>query len=352
MAFFAVSWREPARIADLIRRVFGLIGVVGWGVVFIVLFSLRATTLTRRQVGAVRAAGPLARACFAPPKKIQLFRRRAGRRTMTHLLTPVLTLLSPRRPPRGPLARWATTTAIAAAAIAVTPTRAHGEPAPVSSAMSATGDPPATPPTKCEPLPPYTGDQAALMATGREMVKQGKKFEIGSPRHSDVKIELMGLLLRSGELSTCKALRTTRATRTLSSSQAHAITCMELQFCRPMPLASPCPAGMRNDGPEGCAPVRACVATADAQATACTADDATCCAAALLVREIADVEAGLPTPESLAVRRRLARTACDAGHAEICLEAAALGIGTLAAQRKRACTLGHALSCRPPKTPR
>lgn len=267
---------------------------------------------------------------------------------MTHPLTPVLTTLSP----RGPLARWATTTAIAAAAIAVTPTRAHGEPPPVSSAMSTTGDPPATPPTQCEPLPPYTGDEATLLATGRALVKQGKQFEIGSPRHSDVKIELMGLFLRSGDLSTCKALRTTRATRTLSPSQAHAITCMELQFCRPMPLASPCPAGMRNDGPEGCAPARTCVAPADAQATACTADDATCCAAALLAREIADVEAGLPTPESLAVRRRLARTACDAGHAEICLEAAALGIGTLAAQRKRACALGHALSCRPPKPPR
>ncbi len=64
MAFFAVSWREPARIADLTRRVFGLIGVVGWASVFIVLCSLRAPTLSRRQIGAVRAAELLARACL------------------------------------------------------------------------------------------------------------------------------------------------------------------------------------------------------------------------------------------------------------------------------------------------
>jgi hypothetical protein len=224
-------------------------------------------------------------------------------------------------------------------------------PAPVLLATPAASESPVqAPPAKCEVLTPIANDQAALTTAGKAMVARGRKFPIGSPRHTDVKIEMMRLFIRSGDLGMCKQLRATRAKRTLSSPQAHAITCMEQQFCQPMPLANGCPAGLQNQGPEGCAPVRSCTAAGDRQAAACKAGDTSCCAPALLALEIADVQAGWPTPESLATRRTLAKLACDAGHAEVCLEAAALGIGTPEAQRRRACALGHIESCRPPKT--
>ncbi len=286
---------------------------------------------------------------------------------MPHLLTPVLTMLTPRRPPRGPWTRdaesgvtagtlrsrarrWTVTSVVAVAAVVAAPTRVQGEPAPVPTDRSASvvASPGETPP-QCEPVAPFVGDRAALIAAGRVLVARGKQFPIGSPRHTDAKLELIGLFLGAGDLSLCSALRTTRATRSLSPAQARTITCREQQFCRPMPLASGCPAGLQNLGPEGCAPVRTCTAVgAGGQAAACKAGDTGCCAPALLQLEIADAEAGMPTPESLAARRTLARLACDAGHAEVCLEAAALGIGTPAAQRTRACSLGHIESCRSP----
>lgn len=229
------------------------------------------------------------------------------------------------------------------AAIFGASSHARGEPPPVPSATSAAA------PAKCEELTPIVYDQAALTTAGKAMVARAKKFAIGSPPHTDIKIEMMRMFLRAGDLGTCKALRMTRATRSLSSPQARAIGCMEQQFCRPMPLTNGCPAGLDNLGPEGCAPVRSCTAAGGKQAAACEAGDIGCCAAALLGLEIADVEAGWPTPESLAARREMARLACDAGHAEVCLEAAALGVGTPESQRRRACALGHVESCRPPK---
>lgn len=284
---------------------------------------------------------------------------------MPHLLTPVLTMLSPRRPPRGPWARdagpapawtlrsrarrWTLSSVAAIAAVVAAPTRVQGEPAPVPSVMSVS---PGETAPQCQPLAPFVGDRAALLAAGRGLVARGKQSAIGSPRHTDAKLELIGLFLSAGDLSLCSALRATRATRSLSPAQARTITCRERQFCRPMPLAHGCPAGMRNLGPEGCAPIRSCTAAgAGGQAAACKAGDTGCCAPALLQLEIADAEAGMPTPESLAARRTLASLACAAGHAEVCLEAAALGIGTPAAQRTRACSLGHVESCRPSATP-
>lgn len=236
-------------------------------------------------------------------------------------------------------------TALIASVLAVTAV-AKASPVPAD-----TSTPPA-PPAKCEPLPPFTGSKDALHAQGAALAARGKQLPIGGPAHTDIKIEIMTLFARAGDLDMCKLLRQTREQRPLSAPQARAIGCVQQQFCRPMALASGCPAGLRNQGPEGCAPPRSCTAAGlDAQAAACKAGDTGCCAPALLMLEISDADAGMPTPESLARRRALAKTACDAGHAELCLEAAALGIGTPAAQRARACSLGHVASCSPPPRP-
>ncbi|MBZ5707882.1 hypothetical protein [Nannocystis pusilla] len=261
---------------------------------------------------------------------------------MTHPFAHVLTMLSPRQPPRGPgtsdlASRWSRTRRwTAALAVAVATVSTTTEAAPVAAQAN---------PATCEPLPPFAGDKAALMAAGEALVARARQLAHGSAEHTDVKIEIMALFARAGDLEMCKLLRQTRETSSLSAKQTHAIACVQQQFCRPMPLAKGCPAGMANQGPEGCAPIRSC--TAAAQATACKTGDTSCCAPALLGLEIADAEAGMPTPQSLATRRALAKTACDAGHAEVCLEAAALGVGTLESQRKRACSLGHVESCRP-----
>lgn len=229
---------------------------------------------------------------------------------------------------------------IAAAAVAAMPTLAQGEAAP-APAVAATQP-------RCEPLPPFLDGKDALTAAARALVARGKTLRIGSPEHTDVKIEVMTLFARAGDLEMCKLLRKTQKTPALSQRQSHAIACVQQQFCRPMTLPGGCPAGMRNEGPEGCAPIRSCSAAgSDAQAAACEAGEASCCAPALLMLEIADAQAGMPTPESLATRRTLARIGCDAGHAELCLEASALGVGTAAARRERACALGHVESCRP-----
>lgn len=274
---------------------------------------------------------------------------------MTHPFAHVLTMLSPRQPPRGPgtsdlVSPWSRTrrwTAAIAVAVATISTTTEAAPVAVPTAKDAQTS---TAPAKCEPLPLFSGDNSALTAAGDALVARGKQLAHGSAAHTDVKIELMTLFARAGDLEMCKLLRQTRETSSLSAKQTHAIACVQQQFCRPMPLAAGCPAGMANEGPEGCAPIRSCAATSpEAQATACKTGDTSCCAPALLVLEIADAEAGMPTPQSLATRRTLAKTACDAGHAEICLEAAALGVGTLESQRKRACSLGHVESCRPAK---
>lgn len=226
---------------------------------------------------------------------------------------------------------------LTAALSAAPPTPAQDAPVPRDTSTTA---------AKCEPLPPFTGDKEALHAAGAALVVRGKQLPIGSAGHTDVKIEVMSLFVRAGDLEMCKLLRQTRATRVLSTRQSHSITCLQQQFCRPMALPNGCPAGMVNYGPEGCAPRRSCTANGtEAQVIACTAGDTSCCAPALLALEIADVEAGMPTDDSLARRRKLVKIGCDAGHAELCLEAAALGVGALAEQRVRACSLGHAASC-------
>ncbi|MCY1069803.1 hypothetical protein OV090_33995 [Nannocystis sp. RBIL2] len=265
---------------------------------------------------------------------------------MMSLLAPVLRMLSSRRPTRGAsettrpprrLRPWV----VAAATVAAMPTLARGEASPApASAVAAVQ-------TRCEPLPPFLDGKDALTAAARALVARGKTFRIGSPEHTDIKIEVMTLFARAGDLEMCKLLRKTQKTPALSQLQSRAIACVQQQFCQPMPLPSGCPAGLRNEGPEGCSPIRSCTAAgSDAQATACEAGEASCCAPALLMLEIADAQAGMPTPESLAARRTLARIGCDAGHAELCLEASALGVGAEVAQRERACALGHVESCR------
>lgn len=235
--------------------------------------------------------------------------------------------------------------AVAVAVLAATPSHAQDAPVPqdTSTAVAA---------AKCEPLPRFAGGQDALRAAGAKLVARAKQSPIGSAAHTSVKIEVMSLFVRAGDLEMCKLLRQTRTKHLLSTRQMHDISCLQQQFCRPMPLPYGCPAGMFNDGPEGCAPRRSCTAAGiDAQVAACTAGDTSCCAPALLVLEIADAEAGMPTEDSLARRRALVKIGCDAGHAELCLEAAAFGVGTAADQRARACSLGHVASCAPSGDP-
>ncbi|WAS95379.1 hypothetical protein [Nannocystis punicea] len=239
------------------------------------------------------------------------------------------------------------TTVAVGTAVLASSSQARSEPPASSSAAVLAPSP--IPPTKCEPLPPFAGSKQDLQAAAEALVARGKQLPHGGRERLDIKIEVMTLFARAGDLDMCKLLRQTRDTSSLSAKQQGAIGCVQQQFCQPMPLPRGCPAGMRNDGPEGCAPTGTCSAAAvGAQVAACNAGETVCCAPALLMLEVADAQAGLPTPESLAKRRALAKLGCDRGHAELCVEAAALGVGTLDSQRKRACTLGHVASCKPP----
>ncbi|MDC0670027.1 serine/threonine-protein kinase [Nannocystis radixulma] len=201
-------------------------------------------------------------------------------------------------------------------------------------------------PAVCIPRLPFTGDKDALTAANTAARERMKAHPTDSAPYLDAKIEAIALLLRAGQTSACKLASATR-TSPLDQRQAHALACLERQFCAPLATAAPCPEGMRNDGPDGCEPVATCDVTGtEAQGRACLAGEADCCKHALIVGEYMDLEAGIAgTPESKGRRRALAEAGCARGYAWLCVEAAALDPSDSKVMRDRACSLGYAQAC-------
>ncbi|WAS95378.1 serine/threonine-protein kinase [Nannocystis punicea] len=267
---------------------------------------------------------------------------------MTALIVALERLLRPRT------GRWAAaavlTAAAVAAALASAATRSQEH---VHEDMSQSTDRTtlverlwAAAPAVCVPRLPFMGDRDALTAANAAARARMKAHPTDSAPYLDARIEAIALLLRAGETAACKMLSSTRRSP-LDDRQAHALTCLERQFCRARATATPCPEGTRNGGPDGCEPIASCDETGtEAQTRACLAGDSDCCKHALIVGEYMDLEAGIAgTPASKARRRALAEAGCARGYAWLCEQAALLDPDGPKAMRARACSLGLAEAC-------
>jgi hypothetical protein len=201
-------------------------------------------------------------------------------------------------------------------------------------------------PAVCVPKLPFTGDRDALKTATAAAAARMKSHPTNSTPYLDARIAAIELLLRAGETTACKLAAATREDP-LDAGQAHALACLERQFCAAIATAAPCPDGARNDGPGGCEPIARCNARGTrTQEQACFAGDSDCCKNALIVGEYMDLQAGIAdTPESKSRRRALAEAGCARGYAWLCDQAAALDPAGPKAMRDRACSLGYAEAC-------
>ena len=253
---------------------------------------------------------------------------------------------------RPPILRWAVAATVTVIAAATLTNAAAATPkAPEATQFIARGPTLvaqlwAAVPSICVPRLPFTGDRNALTSASAAMRDDMKKHPTDSTPYLDAKIEAIALLLRAGQTSACKLATATRA-GPVDADQAHALTCLERQFCAPIAMATPCPEGTRSSGPDGCEPIAACEVTGgESQASACLAGDPDCCKHALIVGEYMDREAGIAdTPASQQRRRALAESGCAHGYAWLCGEAALLDPAGPKAMRVRACSLGYAEAC-------
>ncbi|WP_170136359.1 serine/threonine-protein kinase [Nannocystis exedens] len=205
-------------------------------------------------------------------------------------------------------------------------------------------------PSLCLAPSPALTDAAYITESERLVAEAGAAIA-GSREYYRSKARLLALQLARGNLDACKtAAMTLRSAPDMPWASAAEFRCLWARHCT-APAGAACPPGLAAQGVAGCRPLAKCaVRGLSAQADACLSGQVECCRVALVQTQYTLQRAGeADAPEARAEQRRLAEAGCTAGHAELCLEAAKLGMDVEPA-RRQACELHHQASCGPATT--